>query len=98
MTAYLIANYDVSDPDAYNGYVAAVVPIIAAHGGEILVAGPGSRAIEGRPGAVTVVLKFPSMEALEGWYDSPEYQQIIRLRTDHSAGHLIFAEQFQMPQ
>ena len=49
------------------------------------------------PGAVTVVLKFPSMEALRGWYDSPEYQEIISLRTDNTEGGMVFANEFVMP-
>ncbi len=97
MAAYLITNYDVTDPEGYGRYTASVGPTILAHGGEILVAGPGSRAVEGSPGAVTVVLRFPTMEALQGWYDSPEYQAIIALRTDNTEGHLVFADEFVMP-
>ena len=68
------------------------------HGGKILVAGPGSTPVEGNPGAITVVLEFPTREALEGWYNSPEYQEIIHLRTDNSEGGLIFADEFQPPE
>ena len=53
--------------------------------------------VEGEPGAVTVVLKFPSRAALRGWYDSPEYQAIIHLRTDNTEGGLVFADEFTMP-
>lgn len=98
MPAYLIANYDITNQEGYNAYTASVGPTILSHGGEILVAGPGSKPVEGSPGAVTVVLKFPSMEALQGWYDSPEYQQIISLRSDNTERHLVvFAEEFVMP-
>lgn len=97
MTAYLIANYDVTNEAGYQSYVASVVPTIASHGGEILVAGPGSEIVEGSPGAITVVLKFPSMDALRGWYDSPEYQEIISLRTDNTEGGMVFANEFVMP-
>jgi uncharacterized protein (DUF1330 family) len=97
MTAYLIANYDITNEAAYGEYIAKVGPTIIGHGGEILVAGPGSELVEGSPGAITVVLKFPSKDALRGWYDSPEYQEIIHLRTDNTEGGLVFAEQFVMP-
>ncbi|MEJ2323052.1 MAG: DUF1330 domain-containing protein [Gammaproteobacteria bacterium] len=97
MSAYLIANYTINDPAGYDAYVAAVGPTIFAHGGEILVAGPGSTPVEGAPGEVTVVLRFPSMAALQGWYDSPEYQAIIDLRRNSTDGHLVFAEQFVLP-
>lgn len=97
MAAYLIANYRITDQAGYQSYVAVVGPTIVAHQGEILVAGPGSEAVEGDPGPVTVVLKFPSMEALKGWYDSAEYQAIIHLRTDHTDGFVVFANEFVMP-
>ena len=97
MAGYLIANYSITNPDGYQAYIAAVGPTIVARGGEILVAGPGSEAVEGEPGPVTVVLKFPSKEALRAWYDSPEYQKIIHLRTDNTEGSVVFADEFVMP-
>ena len=97
MTAYLIANYDIINEEGYQSYVGAVVPTMASHGGEILVAGPGSEIIEGTPGAITVVLKFPSMEALRGWYNSSEYQEIIALRTKNTKGSVVFANELVIP-
>jgi uncharacterized protein (DUF1330 family) len=97
MAGYLIANYNITNPEGYQAYTAAVAPTIFAHGGEILVAGPGSESVEGDPGVVTVVLKFPSKDALRSWYDSPEYQKIIHLRTDNTEGGLVFADEFVMP-
>lgn len=97
MPAYLIANYHIKDPEGYNAYIASVGPTILTHGGEILVAGPGGRPVEGSPGEVTVVLRFPSMDALQGWYDSPEYRRIVDLRRDSTEGHMVFAEGFVMP-
>ena len=97
MAGYLIANYNITNHEGYQAYIAAVGPTIIGHGGEVLVAGPGSEAVEGEPSAVTVVLKFPSKDALRSWYDSPEYQEIIHHRTDNTQGSLVFADEFVMP-
>ena len=97
MAGYLIANYQITNEAGYQAYIGSVGPTILVHGGEILVAGPGSEAVEGNPGQVTVVLKFPSKDALRGWYDSPEYQEIIHLRTDNTEGSMVFADEFVMP-
>ena len=35
MAGYLIANYRIENPEAYQAYIAAVGPTIAAHGGEV---------------------------------------------------------------
>ena len=96
MASYLIANYNVKNQAGYDQYLASVGKTIMEHSGKILVAGPGSTPIEGNPGAVTVVLGFPTREKLEGWYNSPEYQEIIHLRTENSEGGLVFADEFQL--
>ena len=96
MASYLVANYNITNSEGYGAYVAAVGPTIVAHDGKILVAGPDSVAVEGNPGAVTVVLQFPTREALQGWYDSPEYQEIIHLRTDNTEGTVVFADELVM--
>ena len=61
------------------------------------MAGPNSTAMEGNPGSVTIVLQFPGREALEGWFKSPEYQEIIHLRTDNTDGFVVFADEFVIP-
>jgi uncharacterized protein (DUF1330 family) len=98
MAAYLIATYRVTDPSGYEPYVHAVVPQLMASGCEILVADYGSQAIEGSPGDVTVVLKFASKAAAMVWYDSPEYQAIKHLRTDHSEGSMVLVDQWTPPE
>ena len=97
MSAYLVANYKLTNPEAYRAYVPAVLPTLEAHGAEVLVADYESEAIEGAPHRVTIVLRFPSKEAARAWYRSPEYQAIIKLRTDHSDGFVVFAEHFTTP-
>ena len=97
MASYLVANYNVSNRDGYNQYLAAVGPTIAAQGGKILVAGSGATAVEGNPGEITIVLEFPNRDALERWYKSEDYQAIIGLRTENTEGMLVFADQFALP-
>jgi uncharacterized protein (DUF1330 family) len=94
MPAYLIANYDITNPQGYSKYPAAVGPTVVAHGGELLVADFASEAREGAPGRVSIVVKFPSHEALQGWYESAEYQAIMRHRTDNTEGFVVFADGF----
>ena len=97
MASYLIANYKVTNQEGYGAYLAAVGPTLAAYGGKILVAGAGSDTVEGSPEPITIVLEFPTREALQGWYDSDAYQQIIHFRTDNTEGFLVFADEFVIP-
>ncbi len=97
MAAYLVANYRITKAESYGAYPPAVMPTLAAHGVEVLVADYESEVVEGQPSSVTIVLKFASKEAARAWYDSPEYQEIVHLRTDNSEGFLVFADEFVMP-
>ncbi|MFQ5691297.1 MAG: DUF1330 domain-containing protein [Gemmatimonadota bacterium] len=97
MAAYLVANYRITNSESYAAYPPAVVPTLASHDAEILVADYESEALEGDPSSVTVVLRFPSKEAARAWYDSPEYQSIVHLRTDNSQGFVVLTEEFARP-
>ncbi len=43
-----------------------------------------------------MVLKFESKESLTAWYESPEYQEIIHLRTDNSNGIALATSEFDL--
>ena len=59
MSVYVIASYDVTDPDAYQGYVRGVVPLLREHGAEILAAEDVEHlAAAMEPGSVAGVLVY----------------------------------------
>ena len=97
MSGFLIANYRVTNPEAYATYPQAVVPTLLVYGGEILVADYESEIVENEASNVTVVVKFPSKESARAWYNSPGYQEIVRSRIDNTEGFLLFADEFNMP-
>ncbi len=97
MAAYFIARYNVTNPEGFAAYGAAVRPTFAAHDVEFLVVDNASQAIEGAPPLTTVVLKFPSKDAALAWYNSPDYQAIRHLRTDNSEGDAVLVDGFAMP-
>ncbi|MFL6721580.1 MAG: DUF1330 domain-containing protein [Sphingomonas sp.] len=93
MSAYLIANVDVHDPVAYEAYRSRTGDIVANHGGRFIVRGGAVHPLEGEPGVHRlVIIEFPSVAAAKGFYDSPEYQAIIPLRTVASTGSLLVVE------
>jgi uncharacterized protein (DUF1330 family) len=90
MTAYLIVNYDVTDPDLYKEYQAGAGPALKVGTDcEVLVFDQKSAAVEGEPGHQTVVLKFDSVERAKAIYDSGDYQAVVGKR--HSATKNHFA-------
>jgi uncharacterized protein (DUF1330 family) len=92
MAGYFVANYKITNQDNYKQYLAAVGPILQAHGCEAVVVDRDSVRLEGSAGEVTVVLRFATKDAAQAWYESPEYQAILHLRTDSSEGAGVIAE------
>lgn len=83
MSAFLIADAVPHDMDAYrtSGYLEAAARTAAAHGGRYRVRGGAMNPLEGAFDLERlVIIEFPSMDALLGWYHSPEYQQWIPVR------------------
>src|SRR5450759_1645229 len=61
--AYLIAEIQVNNADAFKEYASQAPAIIASFGGRYLVAGVKTEVIEGAPPAGrVVVIEFPSLE------------------------------------
>ena len=46
MSVYVTATYDIVDPDAYQGYVSGVLPLLQRHGALVLAADFGAQALE----------------------------------------------------
>ncbi len=93
MPGYLIAMIDVEDAEAYKRYQAAVPKVIERHGGRFIVRGGAVEVLEGEaPAGRIVVIEFPSKAAVEAFYASPEYQEIIPLRQAASKGSMLAVE------
>jgi uncharacterized protein (DUF1330 family) len=81
MSAYVIANVEVSDPEQYKGYQALSPGAIAAAGGEFIVRGGATQVLEGEfQPARTVVIKFASVAAAKAFYDSALYTEARKQR------------------
>ena len=93
MSAYLIAEIEITDPAAYEDYRKQVPGVIAKYGGKYVVRGGKVEALEGgwSPKRIAVV-EFPSMEQALKFYRSPEYAPLIAIRQKASRGKLIIVE------
>ena len=98
MTACFIANIAVTGPESYNSYTAQALAAIEAHGGRYLVRGGAHETMEGdwKPNRI-VVLEFPDMATATGWYNSPEYQEIVGIRHASTTGSSILIEGLAPP-
>lgn len=65
-------------------YIERIDATLAPYGGRFLVHGGALTPAEGTWDGDVVILEFPDAAAARDWYDSPAYQQILPLRTEHS--------------
>jgi uncharacterized protein (DUF1330 family) len=103
MSAYLISQVEVIEPDAWNQYRSIAAPAIAQYGGRYLVRGASPEVIEGDwapPHAETqviIVSEFPSMQHLHDWYSSAEYAPALAIRQTAVKRRLLFVDGVSAP-
>tara|TARA_B100000214_G_scaffold357857_1_gene317866 strand:- start:607 stop:900 length:294 start_codon:yes stop_codon:yes gene_type:complete len=93
MTAYVIANLDVTDPAVFSDYGERVLPIIKKFGGRYLVRGGSVENLEGEHGFKRlVILEFPDKTAAKNFYDSQEYAPLFVMRQASAKSTLALVE------
>lgn len=98
MPAFLIADIDVSDADAYAAYRAGSPDIVNKFGGRYIALGGEAKALEGdwQP-TRTVIIEFPDMAAIDAWYASPEYEELRKIRLKSADSRLVAIETLPEP-
>ena len=92
MPALWIAHVTVTDEEAYGRYAALAGPAIAKHGGQFIARGGRYVQLEGKERRRNVVARFPSVEAAETCYHSPEYQEALSHARGASERELLIVE------
>ncbi|HYC38751.1 MAG TPA: DUF1330 domain-containing protein [Usitatibacter sp.] len=93
MRAYVFAEVDITNPEGYKEYSAQVPATLEKYGGRFLVRGGRATPLEGEwPQVRRVILEFPTLEAAQKWWDSPEYEKPKALRQANSKGRLLLLE------
>ena len=93
MSAYIVVELDVKDPERYADYRTMVPASLEAYGGKYLVRGGAVENLEGdwEPSRF-VVLAFDSVEQAKRWWDSDEYRQARNLRQATADTRMIVVE------
>lgn len=90
MSAYVIFDVQITDPAQYQEFMAGVKPALALAGAEYLARGGEHKVYEGdwKPRRI-VLLKFPSVDAWEAFYNGPTYQGLKHIRDKCSEARLV---------
>lgn len=93
MSAYVIVQVEVTDPERYEEYKQRVSPTIEAYGGRYLVRGGATETLEGdwSPGRL-VILEFPSAADARAWWSSEEYRVPRGIRHEAARSKLLVAD------
>lgn len=92
MSAYVLVEVEVENPDAYARYRPLAAESLAKHGGRYLARGGKTEALEGEWYPRIIVLEFDSLEAAHAWYYSDEYQAAVALRHESAKSRMIAVE------
>jgi uncharacterized protein (DUF1330 family) len=92
MTAYLIANVVVTNPEKYEDYKRLSTRAMSSSNAKVLARGGAAEALEGKAPGRTVVLEFPSMTAARAFYDSWQYRRARNARERASITTMYIVE------
>lgn len=94
MAAYCFFDIlEITDQKKLARYREGVFATVEQYDGRYLVLGGKTEIVEGtwRP-VLPVIIEFPSLEQAQKWYDSPEYQPLLKLRLESTRGNAVFIE------
>ena len=95
MSVYAVALIDIQDREQYGKYERGFLPIFEKFGGKLLAVEEEPVVREGSwPAQRTVLFEFASQEAFDHWYDSAEYQELVKLRLGSSQGNIAVLRGF----
>lgn len=93
MAAFLLADIEVLDADLYHEYARQVGEIVSQHGGKYVIRSEEISPFSGdwHPERILVV-RFPSREACDACFGSPEYAAIRQLRESSTRSRAVVVE------
>ena len=99
MAAYFIARVNVTDWNKFKNYLDASPSVLKMFGGTYIARGGEIVTLEGPEEQRRVVLvEFPTLEQAKEFYNSSEYQEVIKLRKDAAIAEIIVVDGIKQSQ
>jgi uncharacterized protein (DUF1330 family) len=94
MPAYMISKVTVTNKEKFESYLTETKTVGAKYGGKPVVVGTQPKMLNGESDGhhMVFVVEFPTMEKLDAWHSSDEYQAIVSLRDEGSDQHMVAYE------
>ncbi len=93
MSAFVIVDIDITDPEGYEEYKLLAAPTVAAYEGKYIARGGKNEVLEGEwvPRRL-VILEFPTSFRAKEWLNSPEYSAIKHMRHQCARSNMVVVE------
>jgi len=93
MCCYFVAQININDPVEYQKYLDGTDEVSRKFKGEVVAVDDSPAVLEGvwRYSRI-VMIKFPDENELKSWYESPEYQQIVKHRWNASTADVLIVK------
>jgi uncharacterized protein (DUF1330 family) len=100
MPAYMITQVTVTNKEKFESYLAKTQAVGAKFGAKPVAIGTQPKMLngEGDGHQMVFVIGFPTMEKLDEWHSSEDYQALVSLRDEGSDQHMVAYEAKAMPQ
>lgn len=94
MAAYLIVDTNITNPELYERYKLIAKPLVEKYGGEYLARGGKLSVKEDTLWAPIrmVLVRFPSMQDAETFYQSDDYQDVLKISKQSADRTVIILE------
>ena len=91
--AYIVAKLTITDQETYGEYRAGFGTVFQQFGGQVVAASGNPTVLEGEwEATTTVIIRFESRAEALAWYNSDDYQELIRIRQSASTGELVLLD------
>jgi uncharacterized protein (DUF1330 family) len=95
---YWIGRVDVRSDEGYKPYAMGNQAIFKKFGGRYVIRAGKFECVEGNARSRNVVIEFPDYASALACYNSPEYQQNMKLRLPHATADIVVIEGYDGPQ
>jgi uncharacterized protein (DUF1330 family) len=90
---YCVALINITDRQRYDTYRQGFGEIFSRYSGKLLSVEEEPDVREGNwPYTRTVLIEFPDSASFDAWYNSPEYQEALKVRLANSTGRVLLVE------
>jgi len=93
MTAFLVVEIQIIDPENYEMVKKLTPPTVALYGGKYLARGGKTVTLEGQWNPLRlVIMEFESMDQAKAWWNSDEYAPVKQMRQQFAITNMVLTD------